>query len=248
MSGFLQMMQNILFWSLRNFSPFLCQRWLGVAGGCRHSALSAAALKRNYNGRLGMMRTIGRKNFVELWKLLQHNSVKIFWVLDSVWGGSKSSCHKVKWIMNEALWSSVMNCLHWMSELFICLLGSYFVQHAVKRNFFLEPECWCCGPDVLWPRRCAAGLASLRDEPISDHSPSLLLPVTVRNTIICALTHTKTDSKWKKICIVGRSQVKNWVGVLDGFNTIGALLWRFLRKSLLSKKASAPKAKAKEEN
>ena len=95
-----------------------------------------------------------------------------------------------------------MNCLHWMSELFICLLGSYFVQHAVKRNFFLEPECWCCGPNVLWPRRCAAGLASLRDEPISDHSPSLLLPVTVRNTIICALTHTKTDSKWKRFVLL----------------------------------------------
>ena len=94
-----------------------------------------------------------------------------------------------------------MNCLHWMSELFICLLGSYFGQHAVKRNFLSWVE-RVCGPDVLWPGRCAAGLASLRDEPISDHSPSLLLPVTVRNTIICALTHTKTDSKWKRFVLL----------------------------------------------
>ena len=141
-----------------------------------------------------------------------------------------------------------MNWLHWMSELFICLLGSYFGQHAVKRNF----PSWVASGVSLWSRcfvataGCAAGLASLRDEPISDHSPSLLLPVTVRNTIICALTHTKTDSKWKKICIVGRSQDKNWVCVIvHGVNTIGTLLWRFLRKSLWTKKASAPEPKRK---
>ena len=191
-----------------------------------------AQLQRNW--RLGMMRTIGRKNFVELWKLLQHNSVKIFWVLDSVWGGSKSSCHKIKWIMNEVL-RSVMNCFNWMSELFISLLGYW--RYCNKKNFLLE--CWVrraewCGPGVLWP----AELASLRDEPISDHSPSLLLPVTVRNTIICALTHTKTDSKWKRFVLLVGHRKKSGLDYRPMQWKVPSIMG-FLHKSLLTKKSSA---------
>ena len=130
-----------------------------------------------------------------------------------------------------------MNCLHWMSELFICLLGSYFGQHAVKRNFLSWVE-RVCGPDVLWPGRCAAGLASLRDEPISDHSPSLLLPVTVRNTIICALTHTKTDSKWKRFVLLVGHRKKSGLDYRPMQWKVPSIMG-FLHKSLLTKKSSA---------